>query len=339
MDTLDPLPVGRLIRSEAVARLGFELEELDPETGYLYELRGRGKSRVLVLGLSPINDAGSARLAADKFYTAMVLKRAGFKVPRCARCLAPGTFELSNFPKYTGLEPARRFAAEHGFPLVVKPNRGSRGRDVVRVDSLAELEAAVETVWQRDYLALVQERIQGFDLRLDFLDEEYLLGYSRQPVVLTGDGETSLGEQLGAWDPRFVGEAFEASLESDPMWKKRVLAQGLSFGSILPAGEKVALSEDILNLNRLCVATMVRQLPGPWLRHCSAIARALQLRYFGIDFKVPNLDPDLAGDPAAATVIEVNATPGLGQTYRRGETELAIRAQMRLLEAILDGAL
>ncbi len=339
MNTLDPRPVGRIIRAEAVARLGFELEELDPETGYLYELRGRGKSRVMVIGLSPINDAGSARLAADKFYTALVLDRAGFKVPRCTRCLAPETFELSSFPQYTGLESARRFAGEHGFPLVVKPNRGSRGRDVTRVDNLSELEAAVETVWQRDYLALVQERVKGFDLRLDFLDGEYLLGYSRQPVVLTGDGKTSLGELLAAWDTRFVGEAFEASLETDPMWQNRVIAQGLTLTSVLPPEEQVALSEDILNLNRLCVATMVRQLPDAWLRHCVAIGRALQLRYFGIDFKVPDLDPKLAGDPAAATVIEVNATPGLGQTYRRGETEVAIRAQMRLLETILAGAL
>ena len=338
MDTLDPRPVAQILRTEAAARLGFEVEVLDPETDYLYELRGRGKKRVLVVGLSPLNDAGAARLAADKFYSGVALEREGFKVPRSVRCLAPGTFEVSTFPHHTGLEPARRFAAEYGFPLVVKPNRGSRGRDVTRVENLAELEAAVEGVWDNDYLALVQERVCGFDLRLDFLDGEFLLGYTRQPVILRGDGETPLWKQLAGWDSRFNGAAFEASLDQDPLWTKRVLERGLTLSSVLPEGEEIPLSEDILNLNRLCTATMVKVVPPAWQQHCCSIARVLQLRFFGIDFKVPEPDPLLRMDPAEATVLEVNASPGLGQTFRRGETEMAIRAQMRLMEAILDGA-
>lgn len=341
-ESLHPSSYGRSpaaqLRREAARRLGYRLENLDPETGYLQALTDGQRRRVFVAGLSPLNDAGAMRLTGDKFFAGEVLREAGFRVPAVARCLRDGTFERSSYPRQEGLEPARRFASEHGFPLVVKPNRGSRARDVAVVGHAGELEAAVHRVWQNDYLALVQECIIGCDLRLDFLGGEFLLGYRRQPVVLEGDGRSSIGELLQAWDETFSGPDFERRLQADPFWQERVEEQGLGLASVLPPGQEIPLTGAILNLARFCVARLVEELPSQWLEFGLAVGRALHLRHFGIDLRVPEEIADLSGDPRQGAILEVNSSPGLGQIFLRGAGKPVVAAEMRVLQAILDTA-
>ncbi len=329
------LPPAARLRAAAARRLGYRLEVLDPETRCLLVLSDGRRSRVLVAGPSPLNDAGATRLAGDKFYAAQVLRRAGFRVPTGVRCLLEGTYEKASYPQQLGLGPARRFAQKQGFPLVVKPNRGARGRDVAAVEDLEELEGAIRRVWHREPLALVQECIEGFDLRLDFLEGEFLLGYRRRPVVLVGDGVSSLGELLEAWDPSFSGPRFEARLVSDPFWQRRVTGWGLELASVLPVDRKIALTGQILNLARFCVASLIEDLPQPWLEYCLSIGRALHLRHFGLDLRVPGTPEELPQDPTGAVILEVNASPGLGQVFHRGAGDPVIGAEMRVLRAIL----
>lgn len=320
------------LRAEAARRLGCEVLPLDPETGYLCELRRGGRRLLLLGGFSPLNNAGASRIAEDKFHTALVLARDGFRVLPGARCLRSGRFLQEDFSSHTGLAPAERFAAEHGFPLVVKPNRGARGRHVSVVENHGELAAAVETVWQFDYLALVQPLVPGLDVRLDFLDDDYLFGYLRRPVRLQGDGTRALRELLAAADPRFRGESFERQLAGDPIWTAAVSRRGLGLDTVPAAGEVLDLSSPILNLNRLCVAERLPHPPPAWLDQGRRIGRALGLRHFGVDFKAESL----GHDPRAATVVEVNSSPSLAQMARLGHYEEVIAAEMRVVGAMLD---
>ena len=192
------------LRFEAARRLGCEVSSLDPETGYLNEIRKGDVRRVLVGGLSPLNDAVASRLVGDKSHTARVLESRGFRVPPTVRCLKPGHFR-GDFTHLEGLGAAEDLAEEHGYPLVVKPNFGSRGVDITVAGDRDELEAGIRAVWQRDHLALAQLPIDGFDLRIDFLDGEFLFGYVRRPVRVMGDGRRSLRELLLELDRRFEG--------------------------------------------------------------------------------------------------------------------------------------
>lgn len=319
------------LRCEAARRLGCTVSDLDPETGYLFELRRGKKARVLLGGYSPLNDAGGARIAEDKFHTGLILRRAGFRVPATARCLKPGRFAPEDFTSHTGLAAGRRFTAEHGFPVVVKPNRGARGRDVQLAADQEELARAVVRIWQSDYLALVQELVAGCDLRLDFLDDEFLLGYLRRPVVVRGDGTSSWRELLARCDRRFSGEAFWKKLESDAIWVERAATRGWN-PDFVPGEEEISLSGEILNLNRLCVAELVTELPAAWHQLARSIGDALSLRHFGIDFRTAGL----ASDPQAATVIEVNASPSLTQVARMGHFEVALAAEIKVVRTILS---
>ena len=114
-----PLTV-EIIRRSA-SRLGLDLHVLDPEYGYLVELvrEGDGQSWPLLGGLSSINSAVAARLCTDKFFSSLLLSRAGLNVPPTVRCLGPVWGSLrADYRDRLGNGPARALADRVGFPLV-----------------------------------------------------------------------------------------------------------------------------------------------------------------------------------------------------------------------------
>lgn len=315
------LPQAVALIARACERMGFELEILDPEYSYLFEVRGPDFRRVLLGGISPLNDMVAARLAADKYYTGMLLERAGLRAPACVRCLAPGHFKAPSYQERAGIEPGLAFADKRGYPVIVKPNRAAKGRDVTVVHNAEELARATARIFTYDYIALVQGIVPFPDVRLNFVDGEYLLGYERVPLIVTGDGERDLRALVTAEDDRFADEQ---------RWPDVAAESALRPERVPARGEQVALSGAVLNLNRFARPRYLPEIPDAWLRHGLRIGRALGLRHFGIDFRGAGLDEP----PERATVIEVNSSPVLLSFYDLGWREEVIHAQMRVLEAV-----
>ncbi|MBX3275168.1 MAG: hypothetical protein KF729_33190 [Sandaracinaceae bacterium] len=313
---------------DAAARLGWSIEVLD-DCGYLFELRRPdGARKVLIGGRSALNDAVAARLAEDKHYAGVLMAREGLAVPRTARCMAEAHLLGQRYPTHAGYAPAHALAEACGYPLVVKPNALSHGRGVVLVEDETELEAAIDECWELGPIALAQERIEGTDFRFDFLDGDYLLGYERRPIRVVGDGASTIGALIGALDPRFATE--QALLSS---WRVAEVfaANDWRWDGVLAAGEVLDLDSPIRNLNAGCTATLLPAIGDALRAHCLRAARALGLRHFGVDLKLPSL----AADPADAVFIEINASPLLVSIARLGHHEAAVAAEARVLRATL----
>lgn len=313
--------------AEAAARAGLEVRVLDPQHGYLFELGRDGRFKPMIGGRSSLNDAVAARLAGDKFYTGVVLARHGIRTPNSVRCLAPGAFSSDRFRPSEGSDDGLRLAARSGYPLIVKPNSLSHGRGVRAVSSDEELAQALEAIWQLDRVALVSDFVPGTDLRLDFLDGEFLFGYRRFPIIAMGDGTSTLRQLIEEIDPRRRGDSFWLTVERDVRWQQVVSARGLSVDSVLPAGERLALGGRVLNLHQWAAATPVGEIPRRWLDWAREVGKALRLRHYGIDLRGPGLEQS----PAEATVIEANASPLLLGMYHAGFEEEALDAQARVL--------
>ena len=330
--TAEPaLPRTVELARDAAERLGWGFRVLDPEYGHLFEVDDGARRRVLIGALSPLNDSVASRLAADKHYTAKLLERAGLRVPATERCLAPGFFTHEKYQDNAGAGPAIEFARSRGFPVVVKPIRGSSGRHVALARDEAELRAALEPAWERHGLAVVQEPIPLPDLRLDFLDGEYLLGYERSPIRVTGDGRSTIRELVARADRRF---------ESDRTWEGRRSETWGSEGNgrrpetVLAEGEVLDLGGMLLNLNTWSSGRLIRELPEPWLAYGLRAGAVLGLRHFGIDFRGAGLDDP----PESSAIVEINSSPLLLQIHALGWADEAVDAQARILRAALAGA-
>ena len=303
----------------------------------------RGERRYILHGShAAINDHAAAALALDKAYTAMALARFGLSVPKSARCLAPGrvldALGRDPFPQLRGLAPALTLAEKIGYPLVVKPNRGSRGREVSLVQDQEQLAAAAAAAWDVDRVALVERAVPGFDLRVDVLDGELLLAYVRKPLIVVGDGRSTLVELHEGADERVRDLRFAAKLRASPAWAETLVEHGLTQDSVLEAGRRLKFETTIYNLHKCCIGALVRDLPQPWVDLCVKIGNMLGLRHCGVDLRVPlalgDEDP-LDQDPSCATVLEVNASPAVGQIASLGGRAEAEGAERRIVTTML----
>ena len=327
------------LRLRAAVRLGWRVDCIDPETGWLWRLRRGDRTQHLIGMISPLNDAVATRLASDKFYTARVLAEAGFLVPEGVRALDPRQFapapgDGDPFAEHRGLAAAQALARRAGYPLVVKPNRGSCGRQVVVVEDGQQLGAAVEAIWASEPLAVIERPLAGIDLRMDLLDGELLLAYLRRPLRLRGDGRSTVLELLHAADRRAGRARFVAQLSAEPLWRETLAAAELGEHDRLPAGHTLEFPATILNLNRCCSAEVFAELPAPWVAFAGRVASCLGLRHCGIDLRVAADDEPLAADPVASTIIEVNASPLVRQVAELGELALAEAAEERVVAAL-----
>lgn len=331
-----PPPFAVALFMEAAERLGLAARIVDPEFGYLWELAWPdGERRTFIGAKTSINDASAAQICGDKHYCGMVLERAGFRVPETVRCLSPAFFAGGALADRTGPGPGLEFAERAGFPLVVKPNRLSHGRSVAFVESAPELLAAIDEVFERDTLALVQRPAVGREFRLDFLDGEFLVGYERAPLVVQGDGTSTLADLLQAADARFdeadSRDVRRAEIASTAAYLERSRADAnFGFDTVLAPDERVDFARGVLNLNRCATGRVLEQVPEAWLEWARRLGQALHLRLFGVDLRVASLE----ADPDTATVIEVNSAPLVNQIARMGHRELAVETQRRVLAAL-----
>ena len=116
------------------------------------------------LGIPVINPVAAYRFEKSKALQAELFERVGVRYPRAI---------VVNHP-----DQVVKALDRVGFPLVVKPNVGGSGAGIVRFDSRAELDAALDRLdFGPDHTALVQEYIEaegGAIVRGEVLDGRYL---------------------------------------------------------------------------------------------------------------------------------------------------------------------
>jgi D-alanine-D-alanine ligase-like ATP-grasp enzyme len=129
---------------------------------------------------------------------------------------------------------------------------------------------------------------------------------------------------------RFAEDQYLRRLEAEELWRRR--AAGHTLDSVPAAGEMLDFATPILNLNRLCCAEPIDELPEAWHRAAVQVAETLKLRHYGIDFKAESLE----SGPDSAAVIEVNASPSVAQMANMGHRDRAMAAEEAVVRAILE---
>jgi GNAT-family acetyltransferase (TIGR03103 family) len=283
-------PSSRLILEEAERR-GIDYEILAPRAEY-FRLRYRGRAVLCRESLSELTSAVALSRCDDKRTTRRVLREAGLRTPEQVQAGSLGA----------NAEFLREFGS-----VVVKPARGEQGQGVsVAVTSVEALKVAVERAAEVARPVLLEECVQGEDLRLVVIDHELVAAAVRRPPEVTGDGRRTLRALIERQSAR-RSEATDGtcSIPIDAETRRCLAEAGYSLDDVLPLGKRVRVRA-LANVHQGGTIEDVTPLVHPALADVARRAsRALDIPVVGLDLIVPELDgPDY-------WIIEANERPGL----------------------------
>lgn len=208
-------------------------------------------------------------------------------------------------------EEAWTAAQELGLPVVVKPQRGNKGRGVsIQLEDRAAVLSAY-AIAEKEFASkevVVERYIPGRQHRVLVVGDQAVATSGGQPQTLIGDGTHSIDQlmAIGNRDPLRGEDAAQplAPLVLDAIALDLLVRQNLSKDSIPEAGRTVTLRHN----GDLTIDETDRLHPDT-AEQCVLAARAIGLDIAGIDLIATDIGKPL--EPQGGAVIEVNSSPGL----------------------------
>jgi GNAT-family acetyltransferase (TIGR03103 family) len=285
-------PYARIIAEEAMHR-GIRVEVTDPAWGEMRLSLG-GRTVLTRESLSEFTSAVAMSRCDDKRVTRRIAERAGVRVARGA-VACDGD-----------LGPALALLGDVG-EVVVKPARGEQGKGItVGVSDRKGLERAVRAAALFCPDVLVEELVDGEDLRVVVIDHQVVAAALRRPAEVVGDGRRSVRE-LVRWTSRRRERATggESRIPLDDTTAEVVAAAGHDLDDVIEEGERLRVRRTA-NLHTGGTIVDVTDRLHPSIAEAALRAsRAIGIPVTGLDFLVPDVEgPE-------HVFIEANERPGL----------------------------
>lgn len=283
-------PYAAIIVKEA-RRRGLLVEVTDPGGGFFRITQG-GRSVHCRESLSELTSAVAMSICDDKQVTRRFVEAAGVR--------APDQIEADD------IERVDAFVAKHG-KVVIKPARGEQGKGVaVGLGASDDIAGAIAAARAFSDRVLVEQYVEGQDLRLVVIDYQVVAAAIRSPASIIGDGQHTIVDLIERQSRRrAAATGGESQIPLDNETRRCVAAAGYSMRNVLPPGVELQVRKTA-NLHTGGAIHDVTGSVHPALAEAAVkAARAINIPVTGIDFIVP--------DPAGAdyVFIEANERPGL----------------------------
>jgi len=283
-------PYARLIIDEA-RRRGIGVEPIDPAGGF-FRLSLGGRSIACRESLSDLTSAVAMSRCDDKTVTRRAMQAAGLRVPAQTTAGTP--------------EANARFLEQYG-RIVVKPARGEQGHGVaVDLTTPEEVETAVANAAKIADVVLLEQFVQGDDLRIIVIGGAVVAAAIRKPAEVVGTGEHTIRDLIERQSRRrAAATGGESHIPMDGETERCVRRAGYGFDDVLPAGEHLRVRK-AANLHTGGTIHDVTAKLHPALADAAVrAAAALEIPVVGMDFIVQ------APDQPDYYMIEANERPGL----------------------------
>lgn len=283
-------PYASIIVREA-RRRGIAVEVLDEEANY-FALKFGGRSLVCRESLSELTTAIAMSRCDDKAVTHRVLAKAGLRMPAQVQS--------------GDLDHDLMFLDKHG-RVVVKPAQGEQGAGIsVDVRSPEALRQAVDAARRISDRVLLEEYVEGQDLRIIVIGFEVVAAAIRRPAAIIGTGRHSIGDLIEKQSRRrAAATGGESRIPLDEETRRVIGEAGYGMDSILSEGELLVVRKTANLHTGGTIHDVTAELHPTLIDVAQRAARALDIPVVGLDLLVP----DVAGEKYV--IIEANERPGL----------------------------
>jgi GNAT-family acetyltransferase (TIGR03103 family) len=289
-DDGDLNPYARIIINEA-RRRGIGVEIIDAE-GAFFRLTYGGRSYVCRESLTELTTAIAMSICDDKRVTRRIVKAANVRVPN--QIYAVDDERMAAF-----LETHKS--------VVVKPARGEQGKGVsVNLTTMGDIKRAITAAHTMCNDVIVEEFVQGVDLRLVVIDYRVVAGAVRKPAQVLGTGRATIRELIESQSRRrAAATGGESTIPVDVETERCVAEAGYSLDDVLPTESQIFVRKTA-NLHTGGTIHDVTGILHPALIEAAVqAARAIDIPVTGIDFIVKSpTTPEY-------WFIEANERPGL----------------------------
>jgi GNAT-family acetyltransferase (TIGR03103 family) len=283
-------PYAGIIVKEALRR-GIGVKVVDAAHGY-FDLTFGGRSLACRESLTDQTSAVAMSRCDDKRVTHRILATKGLNVPR----------------QYPAKDPnENRKTLKALGRVVVKPARGEQGTGIsVDLQTVEDLEKSVRRARRFCPDVILEEFVEGEDLRLIVIDYQMVAAAVRRPPVLVGTGRHTLRTLIKKYNRRrAAATGGEGRLPMDAETKRCLKLAGYRLDDV-PAAETKIPARKTANLHtggtiHDCTAELSPILAAA----AQKAARELDIPVTGLDFLVPEVSgPEYV-------IIEANERPGL----------------------------
>lgn len=315
-----------IILIDAASKLNIQVTD---HGGGMLEFNRRNKTTFIRGNATELESAISHKIAGDKFLVSQILSKNDLPVPKSA-CFCLST-----------MDDACEYFTNMKKPAVVKPRRGTSGGTGITagIHSLRQFRNAFYEATLYDSYVLVEEFVEGENIRLLILDNQLLSAVKRIPAFVSGDGKSTIKQLIKQTN------RLRASSTSYPkLWPILInndlhltlQRQRLSLNTVLPEGKRVFV-KTLSNGHQGGVVEEVTKITHPDFIEMSIRALKLcKVKFGGVDF----ITPDIARPylKIGGYINEINTTPSFYGHYQASNREEIQDSAEKFLSYVFDNS-
>jgi GNAT-family acetyltransferase (TIGR03103 family) len=283
-------PYARIIIDEALRR-GIGVDIIDAEGGF-FRLTYGGRSVICRESLTALTTAIAMSICDDKRVTRRIVRAAEVRVPEQVTA--------------DDEDRTRAFVEDHE-AVVVKPARGEQGKGVaVGLKGWDQAKTAIEAAQKICNEVVVEEFVEGADLRIIVIDYRVVAAAIRKPAAVIGNGRSSVRDLIEHQSRRrSAATGGESSIPIDAETERCVAGAGYGLDDVPPADTYLVVRKTANLHTGGTIHDVTGILHRTLIEAAVRAARAIEIPVTGIDFivKAPT-EPDY-------WFIEANERPGL----------------------------
>lgn len=283
-------PYAKIIVDEA-RRRGIYVKVLDGEAGY-FSLQLGGRQVVCRESLTELTSAIAMSRCDDKRVTRRLMEAEGIRVP----------VQKSAADEETNNAFLARFGR-----VVVKPARGEQGMGIaVDITTPDQLAAAVKNARNHCPDVVIEEMVEGDDLRVIVINGEVVAAAVRKPPVITGTGNKTVRDLIARYNRRReAATGGESRVPMDDETLRCIRQARYDLDDVLPEGTSLRVRKTANVHTGGTIHDVTDQLHPDMIDVSIRVAAAIGIPVTGLDFMVP----DVSGNQY--WLIEANERPGL----------------------------